>query len=361
MKVNLDFVQPSLRPESEIMYLGENIVNRELQMRHYEDVTVVPYQGVFRSDGAFIDESFLHPNHRLPKSFRAPDGYDQTIPEAVYIGMFINIWGHCLTDCMKHLWPVLVGDGRFKTLPLVWVKSRERMNVFDNFWKMLELLGVDMGHVRQITTPAKVEKLWIPDPCFFTDERNYQRLCTPEYGRLFDKIISAVPQISDAPEKIYFTRTALKVHNRDYGEKSIERIFSKKGYRIYSPETLTLERTIGLLKGASFFACTDGSIAHNALFMSKGSQLVIIRKADTVNSYQSPINQVKDLNVTFIDSHWSKFLYNNRAPWDGPFFIYPSARLKRWAGVRIANFPLKDLARYLYDALGARIKARLGL
>lgn len=356
MKLDLSYIKPSLRPETELMYLGSNVLERKLQVKELQDAVVVPFQGIFDSTGKHIDESYLHIHHNACKSFTAPSGTTEYIDEAVYIGMFINIWGHCLTDCMKHLWPILTSDERFKTLPLVWVPSRPGIKIFENFWKMLDLLGIPREHIKEIQSPTRVNKLWLPDQCYFTDDNNYQRLCTPEYGQLFEKISSFIE--SGQEEKIYFTRSALTVHNRDYGEKNVEKVFKRLGYRIYSPEKLTLEQTISLLKGCKSFACTDGSIAHNSLFLPKGTQFTIIRKADTVNSYQSPINQVRDLDVTIIDANWTRFLYNKLAPWDGPFFIYDNAKLRSWSGIRTL-FPIGSFIAYLWDFGKVWVKARI--
>lgn len=354
---HLDYIKESLRPETELMYLRQSVVSRDLAVKELENAVVRPGMGITVGED-FLDESYLHVNHNAPKSFRFnPEDCVESDEEVVFIGMFINIWGHCLTDCMKHLWIFLNEEERFKCLPLVYVKTREDIRIPDNFWKMLELLGVDLSRVREVKENTRFSKVYLPDQCFWADENNYHRLCTKEYSLMFDKIISSVEPREDCP-KVYLTRSQLKVHNRDYGERSIEKVFRKKGYKVFAPEKLSLVEMIALLKGCSSFAATDGSIAHNSLFLHRGTECVFIRKADTVNSYQAPITQSRELNVTIIDANGSRLLYNKRAPWDGPFFVYCNSRMRRWSGVHVA-FPLKEFCRYLVDYSKNWIKSKL--
>ncbi len=355
---NLDYIKESLRPETELMYLSDSVVTRRLDVRELDNAVVRPLMGITQG-GSFIDGSYLHVHHSAPESFRFSDSDDdicESDEEVIYIGMLINIWGHCLTDCMKHLWIFLNEEERFRNLPLVYVTSRPGVRIPDNYWTMLKLLGVDMNRIREVSRNTRFRKVWLPDQCLWADDNNYRRLCSPEYARLFDKITAAVPA-DTRYDKVYFTRSRLTVHNRDYGEKSVEKVFEKLGYKVFSPERLSLTEMVAILKGCCSFAATDGSIAHNTLFLNRGTDCIFIRKADTVNSYQAPISQSRELNVTIIDANWSRFLYNKRAPWDGPFFVYCNRRLKRWAGAA-SLFPLKDFCRYMLDIVRNWIRSK---
>lgn len=355
MCLNLDYIKPSLLSETQLLYQGDNIIRRPLKIRMLKHSVIESGKGIFLEDGSHLDESYLHLHHPACSSLKHSK-VETNIPEAVYIGMFINIWGHCLTDCIKHLWPILNDDSRFKELPLLWVPTTPGITMFDSFWKLLEYMGIDRSHIQEVTVTTSVEKLWIPDQCFFPDENNYQRYCTPEYCDLFDRITKNL-QPSEQYDKVYFTRSALKQHNRDFGETNIEKVFRIKGYSIISPEQLSFEEQLRILIGCNEFACTDGSIAHNAVFLNKGTKCTFIRKADTVNSYQAPINQIQDLDVTIIDANWSHFLYKKNAPWDGPFFIYNNSRLRHWSGIW-TPFPVAEFFKYFFHYAYAWLKGK---
>lgn len=158
----------------------------------------------------------------------------------------------------------------------------------------------------------------------------FYRYYTQEYRELIDRIISKVT--ADKQEKVYLTRTRLHDY-RDYGEKKIEKAFKEKGYKIVSPERLTLKEQISIYKGANILATTEGSISHNAVFMRQGAQLVVLRKCDCFNTYQEAINDVHSLNVTYIDAHLSCFV-DAKAPWFGPFFLYCNDNLSRFLGCK---------------------------
>ena len=353
------FIKPSLLPETLAMEGGGCVVPRALEVRSLGNAVVCPGKGVFRRDGTFVDETYIHAYHPSAGKFRCEQTEESSpkIHEAVYIGAYINIWGHCLTDGVKFLWPLLKRDRRFEELPLIWV-SLPGADMFDNFRELLELLGVNLSHLVKIENATAIDKLWIPDPCFFVDHTTSRRYCTPEYGEMFDKVKSALGTDDRKDRKIYFTRSSLKEHNRDFGERSVERVFKQMGYEIYSPEKMRLRDMVALMNGCSSFAATDGSIAHNSVFLDKGAQLVIIRKADTVNGYQAPINEVRELNTTIIDANWSRLLYQKRSPWDGPFFIYNNSRLRKWSGIW-TPFPLLAFAKYVLHYAGYWLKSKI--
>ena len=64
--------------------------------------------------------------------------------------------------------------------------------------------------------------------------------------------------------------------------------------------------------------------------MSRGTQIEIIRKVPFINEYQIALNEIKELNVTYIDAHLSIFVRND-VPAAGPFFIYVNDNLLNFA------------------------------
>lgn len=125
---------------------------------------------------------------------------------------------------------------------------------------------------------------------------------------------------------------------REFWEKSIERVFKKLGYRIIYPESLSVDDQITLLNNCKYFAATEGSISHSSIFCKPRTSVVIIRKSHLVYSYQLSINEMADLNVTYIDAHRSANL-NKAVPYYGPFYLCINRNLERYVGHKILHLP----------------------
>ena len=99
-------------------------------------------------------------------------------------------------------------------------------------------------------------------------------------------------------------------------------------------------------------ATTEGSISHNAVFMSKGANLEIVRKVPFVNEYQIALNEINNLHVTYIDAHLSVFARKDALA-AGPFFIYVNDNLIRFSGIKgLSNtFSLDKFKRYVNSCI----------
>lgn len=135
---------------------------------------------------------------------------------------------------------------------------------------------------------------------------------------------------------------------RDFGEESLVHAFAEAGFEIVRPESLTFREMVRLLGETAEFASTEGSCAHNSLFLPQGTKVLIVRKANYVNWHQLAINRVRDLDVTYVDSSWSPALlrYERNDPVAGPFFLYVNSRLAKILGVRRC-FPLGAFIHYV--------------
>ena len=77
-----------------------------------------------------------------------------------------------------------------------------------------------------------------------------------------------------------------------------------KGYEIIHPLKLSIDEQLNILANCESFVSQVGSIAHNTLFVKDGTECVFIpRTSDgATNNYQAAINQMRNLNATYIDS-----------------------------------------------------------
>lgn len=313
--------------------------------------------GIFDKD-RYYDHFHLQNAYAWAKAYPCNESeliYDDR--EVLYLGMFHDTWGHCITDCLAHLW-VLFSEKvpeHIRNAHLIYTTQPTRP-LPSTFFKLLEILGIDFSKLEWVSKPTKFRRIYLPDKSIYLDADTNRRMYTPEYEDIINRIISKIDADERYP-KLYFTRTAFS-NNRDFGEDAVEKVFRDMGYHIVSPEKYSFEEQVAMLKGCKSFASTEGSCSHNALFMRSGSELIIIRKIDHPNRYQHLINYMKKLNVTYIDANLSHFPDNRQRPWLGPFFVYVNKRMAAFAGVQ-PHFPVKTYCRYAYPQLKKMVKRRL--
>ena len=248
----------------------------------------------------------------------------------IYLGFLVTVFGHAFNDNIRKVWFVrtkecqnLLRQGVELVYTTSWNSPLPSVEV-----EAFELAGVDINNARRIDILTRFDTVIIPDNCVVASD--FGRLFNQEYIKLIDliksKCLSSIE--SGRIEKLYFTRTKLK-KNKDFGERRIEHLFRRKGYTIISPEKYPLITQIRLVSQCSFFASTEGSIAHLTLFCRSGTNVILINKANYLNYHQMMINDFADLNVTYIEAHHSVRV-NRRYPWWGPFFLYPSVYCKQF-------------------------------
>lgn len=338
--VEQKFVNISDRTKLEKLLKKDYRCNKKLVVEKLTNAYILPYNketngGVVGEDKTYYKHSHLHRGGGTSYSF---DNNDVTRinEDVVYLGMFFNLWGHCITDELKLLWFLLDTDYQFlKNCKLVYIPMQD-FKFSENFSYILNKLGLDTSKLIPITTITQFNHVYLPDDCFVCDDSTNLRYYTDEYLNLINFITNDI-YADTTYSKIYFTRTGLK-NKKDTGEKYIENVFREMGYKVISPEKLSFEQQVSLLKGCNYFATTEGSCAHNALFMNEGSNIIIIRKASYINEYQLCIDFAKKLDVTYIDSYYSTLAPKNYE-YFGPFFLYQSKFLSEYFGLKYKGFP----------------------
>lgn len=278
----------------------------------------------------------------------------------IYIGHMMNIWGHCITDNLKKIW--FLKTDEYKILKenhnvRLCCTSYKQRNLIPNFIKLLNLLDINASSIEIITNNTTFEKIYIPDDSIFIkDDYRYYYV---QYKETINEILSKIPFDSQSPKRIYFTRTGIK-GNKDYGEKNIENIFSKIGYKIVSPEKIPFEEQMKLLKNCDSFASTEGSISHNVVFCRDSVENIVIRKSCMYCDFQYFLMDIRNANVQYIDAHLS--LFSIFAVWNGPFFIYINENVVNFAhhyGLYVKQkFPKCLFIKYLITVLYQSIRYR---
>lgn len=346
------FLYSPTKNDFELWYNCSTFSADALDFRKLNGAVVVPGQdagGGVWTDGRYLEDAMPTPWWWPERFWKAPVDVIDDESDAVYLGAFEPCWGHCFTDNLKFFWPFVCCPEKLAGRKLVYVTTRADKKLPENFWELLRFLGVDKHNLLKIDRPTRFRSLLLPDAAFFcrakkTDVRYYTR----EYDKMIDCIISNVMggRVPKAERKVYFSRTGWSMGNRDFGEERIVDVFRKKGYEIVSPEKLTFSKMVELLQECKEFAATEGSNAHNAVFLPKGTKVSIIKKCFWTTEYQFPINEMRELDVTYIDAHWTRFVRYRAAPYSGPFFLYVNDNLARWAGVK-GSFPIGTFLHYL--------------
>lgn len=293
--------------------------------------------GIVDNNDKFISNSFVY-EPATNKNYIPPESIQHSSETVVYLGYFIHVWGHFISDNMRHLW-FLKSDAfknEFKNCPLVCIEFDKRnITQQQNFKRMLEILEVDIDRLRPIKQPTQFEKIIIPQGSF-SPSKGF----TNEYRETMDiirhfAIKNCTPILK---QKIYY------FHGRNqYGEERLAEYFKSKGYEIVRPERLTLDEQLNILINCESFASTLGSCAHNSVFLRDNTEAIFIpRSGKRMVSHQLIIDQLRLLNVNYIDSTFSVFHKSV-----GPYCYVISEQLKRFFGDKWNDYEEEDFKTFL--------------
>ena len=306
--------------------------------------------GVLNSEGKFVPASGIYSRgNRIRTEYDAdikPEVYmgvgyktdlnavTETIKgESVYLGFVHNHWGHFLIDFSTRLWYVSEAASSAKLVFLV--KQGQDFSFIPNIKRFLQLYGIDERRIVFVNKVTSFEKLIIPEPSYRTND-----YYSAQYLNMFDKIAEAVRFHSDA-KKIYFSRGVFKkATTTEFGGELIDKAFEAAGFKKIYPEQCTLDEQIGYIRGAEVVAGVSGTVTHNMLFAKNGQKLDIINKTYIMNTMQSDINIIKQLDVTYADAYSAYYPVSMGI---GPFLFEKTEELKKYFingyGLNIESLP----------------------
>lgn len=291
--------------------------------------------GVCDANGDFIESSALHEEY-----------YDGSYPyreedvvyenrDAVFLGTWVKIYGHAITDNIKKLW-FLFSD-EYKNLIGRAIESGTKIDLVYNFLNedelpsyiidILSVIGIDHTLLKRVISVTQYNNVYVPDNSLIVKDK--WRYYTDEFRFLIKRICDRCEDNGNYPERIYLSRVGLN-DPRDYCEIELQKAFEEKGYTVVEPETMTFTQQVSMLKKCKSLVTTEGSVAHNTIFCQEGTEVVILRKMDYLNEYQYAINDMKELDVIYIDAHHS---YKTWMPWAGPFFMWRTKDLNLYLGI----------------------------
>ena len=343
--------------------LNENhFSDKKLHFRIIENGTIIPFKDVKGSEffGGLMDEKGNFVNRTSAHAGVGEEIYtpnDEVINSpatVIYLGMFLHIWGHCLTDNLKRIWFLKSNIYRkyFKHCPVVYTPMWG--GVIENFAKLLKILEIDTSKLFAINTPIKFATVIVPDESFFLGKsklggRAYSIDGTPDDfngndGSFFtNEYLETVNQIRNFADKncppieqkkFYF----LQGRNQ-FGEERIAKYFESKGYAIVKSEFLKLEDQLTVYINCENWASMVGSISHNVIFLRNNSNVILIpRRAAYLNIYQLALNQLHNLDVHYIDAAFSTLTHVHT----GPYCYILSENLRKHFGDEITEKYTED-------------------
>ena len=163
---------------------------------------------------------------------------------------------------------------------------------------MLHLLGLrdDRIMFMSMTDNIRFRTLHIPEQSF-----RIEHWGTKTHGAIYRAIAANAPETKPC-EKIYLSRVKLK-QARVCGEKRIQQIFEKNGYRVVYPETMSVTDQIALVKNCKYLAGCAGTALHLSGFMPAGGTVILLKRNTSASGSldtQTILNAEADINNVFV-------------------------------------------------------------
>lgn len=224
-----------------------------------------------------------------PPSLESIDFIDE---EVVWLGYAWDFYGHFLSDSLGRLWYLLNN----KNLKVCYISKDE--NPFIEFFR---LFGLKDEQMIRVTKPTRFRKIIVPEPAFRYHDYYHEK---------FKDIINEITKnINPAKfKKVYLSRGKYNPSVPTLGEKVIEDVFKKQGFKVIYPERLSIKKQISLMKGAKIVAGVSGTSLHNILFSNDEIKLISLNRSADVLYMQLLIDELKNIDAVYVD------VYQNPLP-----------------------------------------------
>lgn len=327
---NIDYLYKKEFYEEE--FRKPHFCNKKLSFLILDNALILPYKkirnkiggGVVTKDNKYIENTALHTKNG--SAYQVSDIVESN-EKVIYLGMFVGIWGHCITDNLRRMWFLETKKYRekYSEYKLIYVPF-PGFEFGENYKTFLDILGIDYKNFIPISEVTRFDKVLIPDESFFTIDGN-TRFFTEEYRLMINRVknYGKANQTKISFDKVYFTYARYAGY-KQIGEYKLEGFFKKLGYEIIAPEQLTFLEQLNILINCKCFASTIGSCSHNIMFMQENSDVILIPRGNYLTGYQLAIDEVTNLNISYVDASLS-ILIDENCPWNGPFYYYISDEL----------------------------------
>lgn len=351
--VNLEYINPTLLGLAKKKFSKSYLKSGSLSCQFYSNALILPskvdekkYSGcVQHQDGSVIKNTTVHERCR-DSYFVQETSADLSNEKVIFIGNFLGVWGHCITDNLKKLWFLkteqcsqLLSNG-WKCVYVTYSDD----DVSPNFRHIVECLGLDFSKFKRVTCATKFSEVCVPDNSIVWENDN--RYFYSQYTELINSLKLKCSDLNGF-DKIYLSRSRFSNYRKEIGEKNVERAFARQGYKIIYPEQYSFEDQLALMQSAKEIVVTEGSCAHNVVFCNSGTKVVILQKSNYFNEYQLFINELAGLQVVYVNAHHSVRVHKKYL-FAGPFYICFTKELKSYLKIKFAWPYFLRPSYYLY-------------
>lgn len=257
--------------------------------------------GVCRADGSFVQGSWANFDG---KNFSIHDGQNCVVAdeinyideEVIYLGYFsAPFWayGNYILDVISRFWVYL---NQFdKKVKACYVSDGKSNLVLE----LARLFGLSKDNLIEIKQDTRFKRLIVPEQSIYLPKVYYD-----EFMQIIDRISAGIKPAKY--EKIYLSRCKMKPLCA-YGEKNIEKVFKRNGFKIVYPERLSLMQQIALMKGARVVAGLTGSAMHNVIFAREGIVCYHLNRVKSIQTNQMLIDEIKKNKAYYVDAYVETF------------------------------------------------------
>jgi hypothetical protein len=173
----------------------------------------------------------------------------------LYAGPYFAHFGHAAAESIHRLW----ATHHFADLREARIVFQADAGAMRPAWfdAVLEMVGIAPERVLLLDHVARFDELHIPAQ----GRALGGALLLPDYLSLFPLAPVAVP--TDAPKRLYVSRSRHRHSGVYLGESLVERVLEQAGFMIIHPQDLAVRSFAGLLRGAETIIFAEGSAIHN--------------------------------------------------------------------------------------------------
>lgn len=266
-------------------------------------------------------------NHKLGaiSATDVDDVVDVINEEVIYLGFFdISHYGNILVDELSRLWYNNTWDAKWAFV------ATKRFNP-KYLYIFLELFGIKKDKIIQVSSPTRFSCIYVPDRTFL-----HRHFVLQEYSTIYERMFQnmKLKKENETYEKIYLTRRKLK-RKKEIGEWRFELFFKSNGYKVISPEKLSIEQQALIMRNAKKIASVEGTHAHGIVWCnrmnSKMKQQIILRKQSECIPRQMMLNELWCIDTTFIDIFEEPIKGFPISHDRGPFLLRWSKQIEQFA------------------------------
>ena len=346
--VNVQYTYPFLKKATIEFSRKSYYDGRTLRINHFKNCYALPYKALKNNNsnniiggGLIVPQLF----QSIGTIYECENNCCEHIGcDAIFIGyMCSTCWGHTITDSFARLWWVVKESDRLE-LDNMQIFYYGEENLTGNYLEIIKLLGISEDRLHYIKSVTHFDSVFVPDVCF--DNLRMPIRYTKEYVSLIDRLVLR-SFVSEKYSKIFLMKANSK---RQICSEEIRQIITAEGYLCINPEQLSVDKQICIFQNAQIIISEEGSLSHNCIFCKEGTKIILLRKANSINIYQTIINQIRKLDVTYIDCNLS-ILNNPQHPHRGPFFLFANENFCNYFNCNKRPFPYDEFYNYLKNCI----------